>query len=85
MALLKVKGYWRTSQPPLGAPEASMFRVRARRWEPVVRRERKSVPLRFALGLEHEIKANQALSGTRRNVATVSTPRSRWNPWMWVK
>ena len=85
MAALNVKRHWWTRQMHPTAPEAPLFRVLSHRWQPVVRKERKSVPLHFALGLEEEQKVNHAFFNSRRKVAAASTPKFRWSPWMWVK
>jgi hypothetical protein len=85
MAALNVKRHWWTRQMHPSAPEAPLFRVLAHRWQPVVRNERRCVPLHFALALEEEQKVNQAFFGPRRKVVAASATRSRWNPWMWVK
>jgi hypothetical protein len=62
-----------------------MFRVLSHRWQPVVRNERKSVPLHFALALEEEQKVNHAFFNSRRKVAAGGAAKFRWSPWMWVK
>jgi hypothetical protein len=85
MAALNVKRHWWTRQMHPTAPEAPMFRVLSHRWQPVVRKERKSVPLHFALALEEEQKVNHAFFSSRRKVAAPSATKSSWNPWMWVK
>jgi hypothetical protein len=85
MAALNVKRHWWTRQMHPTAPEAPMFRVLSHRWQPVVRKERKCVPLHFALALEEEHKVNQAFFGPRREIVAARATRSRWNPWMWVK
>jgi hypothetical protein len=85
MAALNVKRHWWTRQTHPGAPEAPLFRVLAHRWQPVVRKERKSVPLHFALALEEEQKVNHAHLGSRRRVVAANDTRPRWSPWMWVK
>ncbi len=85
MAALNVKRHWWTRQMHPTAPEAPMFRVLAHRWQPVVRKERKSVPLHFALELEEEQTVNHAFFNSRRKVVAAGTPKFRWSPWMWVK
>lgn len=85
MAALNVKRHWWTRQTHPGAPEAPLFRVLAHRWQPVVRKERKSVPLHFALALEEEQKVNHAHLGSHRRVVAANDTRPRWSPWMWVK
>ena len=85
MATLNVKRHWWTRQMHPSAPEAPLFRVLSHRWQPVVRNERKNVPLHFALALEEEPKANHAVYNSRRKVTAASTPKFRWSPWMWVK
>ena len=85
MALLNVKRHWWTRQMHPTAPEAPMFRVLSHRWQPVVRNERKSVPLHFALALEEEQKVNHAFFSSRRKVVAGGAAKPRWSPWMWVK
>ena len=85
MAALNVKRHWWTRQMHPTAPEAPMFRVLSHRWQPVVRNERKNVPLHFALALEEEQKVNRACFSSSRKVVAASTPKFRWSPWMWVK
>ncbi len=85
MAALNVKRHWWTRQTHAGAPEAPMFRVLAHRWQPVVRNERKSVPLHFALALEEEQTVNHAFFSSRRKAVAGSAAKFRWSPWMWVK
>jgi hypothetical protein len=84
MAALNVRRHWWTRQMHATAPEAPLFRVLAHRWQPVVRKERKSVPLHFALALEEEPNVNRAHLGSRRQVVP-NAARPRWSPWMWVK
>jgi hypothetical protein len=85
MAALNVKRHWWTRQTHPGAPEAPMFRVLSHRWQPVVRNERKSVPLHFALALEEEQEVNHAFFSSRRKVGAGGAAKFRWSPWMWVK
>ena len=85
MAALNVKRHWWTRQMHPSAPEAPLFRVLSHRWQPVVRKERKNVPLHFALALEEEPKVNHAFFNSRHKVAATSIPKFRWSPWMWVK
>ena len=85
MATLNVKRHWWTRQMHPTAPEAPLFRVLSHRWQPVVRKEHKNVPLHFALALEEEPKVNHAHLGSRRQVAAAKDTRPRWSTWMWVK
>ena len=54
MAALNVKRHWWTRQMHPSAPEAPLFRVLAHRWQPVVRNERRCVPLHFAASRIHD-------------------------------
>ncbi len=86
MAELRVRRtWWIMSQPA----EAPLFRLLARKWRPVDRRERRLKPFQLALAAA-EIKplTRNSFGPNKRVVVTADTAKKsarKWNPWMMVK
>jgi hypothetical protein len=86
MTTLRVRRTWWIMQRH--APEAPLFRVLARRWRPIDRRERQVVPFQLALAPPDAPPMSRAWFGPKRELAPSATqPRSarKWNPWMLMK
>jgi hypothetical protein len=87
MAELRVRRtWWIMGQQTAEAP---LFRLLARKWRPVDRRERRLKPFQLALSAP-EIKPLTRISfgPNKRLVMTVDkakTSARKWNPWMMVK
>jgi hypothetical protein len=86
MAELRVRRtWWIMSQPA----EAPLFRLLARKWRPVDRRERRLKPFQLALAAA-EIKplARNSFGPNKRVVVAADTGKKsarKWNPWMMMK
>ena len=86
MAELRVRRtWWIMSQPA----EAPLFRLLARKWRPVDRRERRMKPFQLALAAA-DIKplTRNSFGPNKRVVMTVDKAKKsarKWNPWMMMK
>lgn len=72
----------------LQASDAPLFRVLARRWHPVDRRERRVKPFQLALSAADPPPPGRASFGpNKRGMIADKTPRAarKWNPWMMMK
>jgi hypothetical protein len=73
----------------LHASDAPLFRVLARRWHPVDRRERRMTPFQFALSAGETPPPGRNSFGPNKRAASVAnrTQKSagKWNPWMMMK
>ncbi len=88
MAALRVRRTWWISQRP--TPEVPLFRLLARRWRPVDRRERRAVPFQLALSAAETPPPGRASFGPQRPVEAGDAVTARkstrvWNPWMLMK
>ena len=87
MAALRVRRTWWISQRPTA--EVPLFRLLARRWRPVDRRER--CPVTFQLALPAETPPlSRNWFGPKRSVAATEAAKMKksartWNPWMMMK
>jgi hypothetical protein len=85
MAALRVRRTWWIVQQQ----EAPLFRVLARRWRPVDRRERRITPFQLALSPPDAPPPSRASFGPKRVAADVATKIKKagrsWNPWMMMK
>jgi len=87
MAGLRVRRtWWMMGQPS----EAPLFRVLARKWRPVDKRERRKVPFQLALpGGEAPAIVRNSFGPKKKaafNLAEVVKKSVRtWNPWMMTK
>jgi hypothetical protein len=86
MAALRVRRTWwimgQTAEPPL-------FRLLARKWRPVDRRERRMKPFQLALAAA-DIKpiTRNSFGPNKRVVLTVDKVKKsarKWNPWMMMR
>ena len=88
MATLRVKRTWWIMQQ--NGPEAPLFRVLARRWRPVDRRERRMTPFQLALSGHDAPPPTRNSFGPKKRVIVVATDKAKkstrtWNPWMMMK
>jgi hypothetical protein len=89
MAGLRVRrSWWIMGQ----AAEAPLFRVLARKWRPVDKRERRKVPFQLALpGAETPVvTARNSFGPTKKNrmaalAAALKKPKTTWNRWQMMK
>ena len=85
MAALRVRRTWWIVQQQ----DAPLFRVLARRWRPVDRRERRITPFQLALSPPDAPPPSHASFGPKRVAAGVATKIKKagrsWNPWMMMK
>ena len=86
MASLRVRRTWWIMQ--LQTPEAPLFRVLARRWRPVDRRERSNKAFQLALSPHDAQPPSRNSFGPKRVVVTADKGKKsarKWNPWMMMK
>lgn len=88
MAALRVRRTWWISQRP--TPEVPLFRLLARRWRPVDRRERRTASFQLALSAAETPPLSRASFGPKRpleasDAATAKKSARIWNPWMMMK
>lgn len=74
----------------LHAPEAPLFRVLARRWRPVDRRERSIRPFQLALTAHEAPPPSRNSFGPNKRAIVTAVDASKkstrkWNPWMMMK
>jgi hypothetical protein len=88
MAGLRVRRTWWIMGQPSEAP---LFRVLARKWRPVDKRERRKVPFQLALpGAETPVvTARNSFGPKKKLVFTLAEAAKKsartWNPWMHTK
>jgi hypothetical protein len=88
MAALRVRRTWWT----MSQAEAPLFRVLARKWRPVDRRERRMTPFTLALAASDPPKTTRSSFGPNKRASILAelaknakkASRS-WNPWMMTK
>jgi len=85
MAALRVRrSWWIMTQA-----EAPLFRVLARRWRPVDRRERRMTPFALALAASDPPKTARNSFGPKRMLVVADKTKKKsaptWNPWMMTK
>jgi hypothetical protein len=87
MASLRARRSWWIMQ--LHTPEAPLFRVLARRWRPVDRRERSIRPFQLALSAHEAPPPSRNSFGPKKRVAVTADKAKKsarkWNPWMMMK
>ena len=69
--------------------EAPLFRILARRWRPVDRRERRMTPFALALAASDPPKTARNSFGPKRMLVAADKMKKKsaptWNPWMMTK
>jgi hypothetical protein len=69
--------------------EAPLFRILARRWRPVDRRERRMTPFALALAASDPPKTARNSFGPKRMLVIADKTKKKsaatWNPWMMTK
>jgi len=70
--------------------EAPLFRILARRWRPVDRRERRMTPFALALAASDPPKTARNSFGPSKRTLLVADKKKKksaatWNPWMMTK
>ena len=87
MASLRVRRTWWIMQ--LQTPEAPLFRILARRWRSVDRRERSNKAFQLALSPHDAQPPSRNSFGPNKRVAVTAEKSKksarRWNPWMMMK
>ena len=87
MAALRVRRTWWIMAGH--SPEPPLFRLLARKWRPVDRRERRMKPFQLALAAADAPAATRNSFGpNKRVVMTVDTAKKstrKWNPWMMMR
>jgi hypothetical protein len=86
MAALRVRRTWWI----MAQTEAPLFRLLARRWRPVDRRERRMTPFALALAASDPPKtARNSFGPGKRMLMVVDKTKKKsaptWNPWMMTK
>ena len=86
MAALRVRRTWWI----MTQAEAPLFRVLARRWRPVDRRERRMTPFALALAASDPPKTTRNSFGpSKRKLLAADKMKKKsaptWNPWMMTK
>jgi len=85
MAALRVRRTWWI----MTQAEAPLFRVLARRWRPVDRRERRMTPFALALAASDPPKTARNSFGPKRMLVVADKTKKKsaptWNPWMMTK
>jgi len=84
MAALRVRRTWWIAQQH----EAPLFRVLARRWRSVDRRERRVAAFQLALSASDVPPPSRGSFGPKRVVGLVEPSKKSlrsWNPWMMMK
>jgi len=69
--------------------EVPLFRILARRWRPVDRRERRMTPFALALAASDPPKTARNSFGPKRMLVVADKTKKKsaptWNPWMMTK
>ena len=85
MAALRVRRTWWI----MAQAEAPLFRILARRWRPVDRRERRMTPFALALAASDPPKTARNSFGPKRMLVVADKTKKKsaptWNPWMMTK
>ena len=84
MAALRVRRTWWIMQQH----EAPLFRVLARRWRPLDRRERRMTPFQLALAASDAPPPSRGSFGPKRVIVVADKAKKSarsWNPWMMMK
>ena len=85
MAALRVRRTWWI----MAQGEAPLFRLLARRWRPVDRRERRMTPFALALAASDPPKTARNSFGPKRMLVVADKTKKKsaptWNPWMMTK
>ena len=86
MAALRVRRTWWI----MAQAEAPLFRVLARRWRPVDRRERRMTPFALALAASEPSKTTRNSFGPSKRMLLVADKTKKksartWNPWMMTR
>jgi hypothetical protein len=84
MATLRVRRTWWI----MAQGEAPLFRVLARRWRSLDRRERRMTPFQLALAASDAQPPSRGSFGPKRVVAVTDKAKKSarsWNPWMMMK
>ena len=86
MAALRVRRTWWI----MAQGEAPLFRLLARRWRPVDRRERRMTPFQLALAASDAPPPTRNSFGPNKRALMVADKTKKkstrtWNPWMMTK
>jgi hypothetical protein len=85
MARLRVRRTWWI----MGQAEAPLFRVLARKWRPIDRRERRMTPFQLALAAAEAPKPTRSSFGPKKREVAVADKAKKsariWNPWMMTR
>jgi len=85
MAALRVRRTWWI----MAQGEAPLFRLLARRWRPVDRRERRMTPFALALAASDPPKTTRNSFGPSKRMLVADKTKKKsartWNPWMMTK